>query len=55
MALKDTHAPISIAPGGPHAGKGQPTVYQASRGGHFPEESKPVPGTPRNGEPREAR
>lgn len=22
------------------------TVYQASRGGHFPVEEKPVPGTP---------
>ena len=26
---------------------GYETVYQASRGGHFPEEDKPVPGTPK--------
>lgn len=26
--------------------QGHETVYQASRGGHFPEEDKPVPGTP---------
>lgn len=25
----------------------QATVYQASRGGHFPIEEKPVPGTPK--------
>jgi len=25
------------------------TVYQPSRGGHFPVEEKPVPGTPQNG------
>jgi hypothetical protein len=54
MALKD-RPPISTAPGGPYADKGQPTVYQPSRGGHFPVEPKPVPGTPRSGEPRETR
>jgi hypothetical protein len=32
---------------------GHETVYSAHRGGHFPEESKPVPGTPLEG-PREA-
>lgn len=26
------------------------TVYQASRGGHFPVEEKPVPGTPQQQE-----
>ena len=26
---------------------GHETVYQASRGGHFPEGDKPVPGTPK--------
>lgn len=30
----------------------QETVYQASRGGHFPVGEKPVPGTPKEG-PRE--
>jgi hypothetical protein len=29
----------------------QATVYQASRGGHFPAEDKPTPGTPQS-EPR---
>lgn len=43
MALKD-RAPISIAPGGPYADKGQPTTYQASRGGCYPED-KPTPGS----------
>lgn len=27
----------------------QETVYQASRGGHFPAEEKPVPGAPQDG------
>lgn len=27
----------------------QETVYQASRGGHYPAEDKPVPGTPQEG------
>jgi len=27
--------------------KGHETVYQASRGGHFPDPKKPVPGTPK--------
>jgi|GEM_PF-2070593 len=26
------------------------TTYQASRGGHYPEPDKPVPGTPQNRE-----
>lgn len=26
--------------------QGHKTVYQASRGGHFPERQRPVPGTP---------
>jgi hypothetical protein len=28
---------------------GHETVYQASRGGWFPPEDKPVPGTPQDG------
>ncbi|MFR0354144.1 hypothetical protein [Streptomyces sediminimaris] len=28
--------------------QGHETTYQASRGGHFPVEDKPVPGTPQN-------
>lgn len=28
--------------------KGHETTYQASRGGHFPEPQKPVPGKPKN-------
>jgi hypothetical protein len=27
--------------------QGHETVYQASRGGHFPQAEKPVPGTPK--------
>lgn len=27
----------------------QETVYQASRGGHYPPEPKPVPGAPKRG------
>ena len=27
--------------------QGNETTYQASRGGHFPVEEKPVPGTPK--------
>ncbi|MFE3853418.1 hypothetical protein ACFXPN_20060 [Streptomyces griseorubiginosus] len=27
----------------------QKTTYQASRGGHFPAEDQPTPGTPQNG------
>ncbi|UOB09088.1 hypothetical protein MQE23_08485 [Streptomyces sp. HP-A2021] len=29
---------------------GHETTYQASRGGHFPEPDKPVPGTPQQDE-----
>ncbi|MEU3902027.1 hypothetical protein [Streptomyces sp. NPDC045251] len=54
MALRD-RKPISTKPGGPHADKGTPTEYRASQGGWYPVKDKPVPGTPRNGEPREAR
>ncbi|WND40565.1 hypothetical protein RI578_40455 (plasmid) [Streptomyces sp. BB1-1-1] len=54
MALKD-RKPISTKPGGPYADRGTPTEYSASRGGWYPAENKPVPGTPRNGKPREAR
>ncbi|WP_406157740.1 hypothetical protein [Streptomyces canus] len=27
----------------------QATVYQASRGGHYPAEARPTPGTPQDG------
>ncbi|MFJ2568164.1 hypothetical protein ACIO02_35465 [Streptomyces sp. NPDC087568] len=27
--------------------KGHETVYQPSRGGHFPQQQRPVPGTPK--------
>ena len=30
--------------------QGHETVYQPSRGGHFPAEEKPVPGTPKTEE-----
>ncbi|MER8219709.1 hypothetical protein ABTZ58_03745 [Streptomyces sp. NPDC094143] len=29
--------------------EGHGTTYQASRGGHYPEPKKPVPGTPKKG------
>lgn len=35
--------------------EGHVTVYQASRGGHYPQEPKPVPGTPKTGEERPRR
>lgn len=35
--------PISIAPGGPYADKGEPTDYTPTRGGHYPPEERPVP------------
>uniref|UniRef100_A0AAU2AHN5 Uncharacterized protein n=1 Tax=Streptomyces sp. NBC_00093 TaxID=2975649 RepID=A0AAU2AHN5_9ACTN len=44
MALSD-RTPISTAPGGPYAHLGTPTDYQASRGGSYPTESQPVPGS----------
>lgn len=44
MALKRN---ISTAPGGPHRDPRHETVYQASRGGHYPAPAKPVPGTPK--------
>jgi hypothetical protein len=43
VALRN-RTPISTAPGGPYADKGKPTVYQPSRGGHFPED-KPTAGS----------
>jgi hypothetical protein len=30
--------------------QGHGTTYQASRGGHFPVEDKPVPGAPQEGQ-----
>jgi hypothetical protein len=39
--LRATMSPERIA--------AQETVYQASRGGHFPVEDKPVPATPQDG------
>lgn len=53
MALTD-RPPISTAPDTRPDPRFE-TVYQGSRGGHFTPPAKPVPGTPRNGEPREAR
>jgi hypothetical protein len=29
--------------------KGHETTYSASRGGHYPSQPKPVPGTPKQG------
>ncbi|MEU8623166.1 hypothetical protein [Streptomyces sp. NPDC048623] len=43
MALKKT---MPMAPGTRPDPKHE-TVYQPSRGGHFPAPSKPVPGTPK--------
>ncbi|MDI9885327.1 hypothetical protein QMZ92_13215 [Streptomyces sp. HNM0645] len=34
-------------PGDPRL-RGHETVYQPSRGGHYPPPQKPVPGTPKN-------
>ncbi|MFF8732762.1 hypothetical protein ACF073_40810 [Streptomyces sp. NPDC015171] len=51
MSLKK-RPPISTAPGGPYADKGTPTEYQASRGGWFPAEDKPVPGDDRTDQGR---
>ena len=42
MALKQP----TPAPDDPRL-KGHETVYQPSRGGHFPAPKKPVPGTPK--------
>jgi hypothetical protein len=32
--------------------KGHETTYRASRGGHYPVQEKPVPGTPKDGQKR---
>ncbi|MFI2761377.1 hypothetical protein ACH5A3_21285 [Streptomyces echinatus] len=32
--------------------QGHETVYQASRGGHFPQEERPVPGKPKDQQQR---
>lgn len=44
MAPKET----KVEPDDPRL-KGHETVYQASRGGHFPPPDKPVPGQPKTG------
>lgn len=46
MALNDKKIPT--APGTRPDPKHE-TVYQPSRGGHYPATQKPVPGTPRKG------
>jgi hypothetical protein len=48
MAFRKSISQDELRAGQPAEQRGQfETVYQASRGGHFPvEEEKPVPGTP---------
>lgn len=43
--------PKPIEPDDPRL-QGHETVYQASRGGHFPQEERPVPGTPQGQQER---
>ncbi|WP_157874266.1 hypothetical protein [Streptomyces sp. AcH 505] len=38
---------ISTTPGGPHADSKHETVYSPSRGGHYPKQQQPAPGTPK--------
>lgn len=50
MAFKRTGSQAELRAGmSPERVAQQETVYQASRGGHFPAEAKPVPGTPQEG------
>ena len=47
MAFRTSISQDELRAGQPAEQHGQfETVYQASRGGHFEEEEKPVPGTP---------
>ena len=47
MAFRKSISQAELRANQPAAQKGQQTtVYQPSRGGHFPAVKKPVPGTP---------
>jgi hypothetical protein len=48
MRFRRTISQDELRSGQPAKQRGQhETVYQASRGGHFPASAKPVPGTPK--------
>lgn len=48
MAFRRSIPQAELRAGQPAQQRGQhETVYQASRGGHFPEPQRPVPGTPK--------